>query len=209
MRVAPVRADVSLRRRIHLHGFGVARQGPWITVEKLRCCSLSPHIGHLLPPNAPIWGHSEPDSWSRSARCRLFQQADHQREAPERVMGDSSRCGVAPSGHRLLPSGHGIVVLAAGCFGTHTSALTPPHLYAAPVDVGLRVRYSTGAERPLSDRRTEAMQYPACGIRRMILPRTPVNKGSRSPDSCAPTAPALPHLALKPSVSDLLLLRLV
>jgi hypothetical protein len=33
--MAPVRADVSLRRRIHFHGFGVARQGPWCTVEKV------------------------------------------------------------------------------------------------------------------------------------------------------------------------------
>jgi hypothetical protein len=29
--VAPSKADVSLRRRLHFHGFGVARQGPWIT----------------------------------------------------------------------------------------------------------------------------------------------------------------------------------
>jgi hypothetical protein len=33
--MAPVRVDVSLRRRIHFHGFGVARQGPWCTVEKV------------------------------------------------------------------------------------------------------------------------------------------------------------------------------
>jgi hypothetical protein len=29
--VAPSKADVSLRRRLYFHGFGVARQGPWIT----------------------------------------------------------------------------------------------------------------------------------------------------------------------------------
>jgi hypothetical protein len=32
--MAPVRADVSQATDIHFHGFGVARQGPWITVEK-------------------------------------------------------------------------------------------------------------------------------------------------------------------------------
>src|SRR5215204_4491899 len=34
MCMAPVRVDISLRRRIHFHGFGVARQGPWCTVDK-------------------------------------------------------------------------------------------------------------------------------------------------------------------------------
>src|SRR5215204_1912536 len=33
--MSPVRVDVSLRRQIHFHGFGVARQGPLITVEKV------------------------------------------------------------------------------------------------------------------------------------------------------------------------------
>src|SRR5215208_3410829 len=42
-------------------------------------------------------------------------------------------------------------------------------------------------------------------VRRITLLRTPVHKGSRSPDSCAPTAPALPHPALESSVSRLLL----
>ena len=30
----------------HFHAFGVARQGPWNTVEKLPWCSLSPQIGY-------------------------------------------------------------------------------------------------------------------------------------------------------------------
>ena len=41
------------------------------------------------------------------------------------------------------------------------------------------------------------MRDLACELRRTPLPRTPVNKGSRSPDSCAPTAPALSHPALE------------
>ena len=57
----------------------------------------------------------------------------------------------------------------AGCFESHASTLTPPCLYAAPVDMGFRVRYSTGSERPLSDLRTEAIQDPACGLRRISL----------------------------------------
>jgi hypothetical protein len=37
--MAPVRDDVSSKRRIHFHGFGVTRQGPWCTVEK---CAAEP-----------------------------------------------------------------------------------------------------------------------------------------------------------------------
>jgi hypothetical protein len=48
--VAPSKADVSLRRRLHFHGFGVARQGPWITwVNKARYYAFSAHtVRHLI-----------------------------------------------------------------------------------------------------------------------------------------------------------------
>jgi hypothetical protein len=59
----------------------------------------------------------------------------------------------------------------------NTTVFTPLYPYAAPVDMGFRVRYSTGTERHLSDHRTEAMQYAVCGLRRTPQP---VEKRARS-----------------------------
>jgi hypothetical protein len=44
------------------------------------------------------------------------------------------------------------------------------------------------------------MQDPASELRRIPLLGSRVNKGSRSPDSYAPTAPARSHLALELSL---------
>src|SRR5215204_4805187 len=57
--MAPVRADVSSRRRIHFHGFGVARQGPWCTVEKVG-------VG-------PVGGPREPENEVKTLRKRRIQ----------------------------------------------------------------------------------------------------------------------------------------
>jgi hypothetical protein len=71
------------------------------------------------------------------------------------------------------------------------TTFTPLYLYAAPLDVGFGVRYSTRAECPLSNHRTETIQYAVCGFLRIYLPRTPVNRGA----GCERTVPDLrmPH----------------
>ena len=50
------RADVKIASAAaHFHGFGVARQGPWCTVEKRPLCPLWPQIGHQT---RQFWGVS-------------------------------------------------------------------------------------------------------------------------------------------------------
>ena len=52
MYMALGRVDVSLRRRIHFHGFGVARQGPWDTVEKVGVELITSRYLALKAPKA-------------------------------------------------------------------------------------------------------------------------------------------------------------
>jgi hypothetical protein len=59
MYMAPGGVDVSLRRRIHFHGFGVAQQGPWDTVEKVV-------VG-------PVGGPKDAQNKVKTLRKRRFQ----------------------------------------------------------------------------------------------------------------------------------------
>src|SRR5215212_7742682 len=51
-----------------------------------------------------------------------------------------------------------------------------PHSYSDPQHLGGTLRYSIGADSQFSSHRTGAMHDPASELRRISLPRTPVNK---------------------------------
>ena len=53
------------------------------------------------------------------------------------------------------------------------------YIRTASQDVALRVRYSTGARRPCDAPKERAMQDHGFDLRRILLPRTSVNKGRR------------------------------
>src|SRR5215208_603930 len=76
MCMAPVRAVVSSRRRIHFHGFGVARQGSWITVEKVG-------VG-------PVGGPREPEIKTNTLRKRRIRPLSRGQKRAQR--GFSTGC---------------------------------------------------------------------------------------------------------------------
>src|SRR5215210_7819213 len=73
--------------------------------------------------------------------------------------------------------------------------LLPSMVGRSSFHLGLRARQPLQTQRVLC--RGSAF---SSHLRRIFLPGTSVNKGSRSPDSCAPTAPALSHLVLELSL---------
>src|SRR5215213_3642410 len=90
MCMAPVRADVSSRRRIHFHGFGVARQGRWITVEKVV-------VGPVSSPEP------HPNTWTSTPKhCngRVFESLKDARNGPRGVFQQAAEFSEVPHSPR-------------------------------------------------------------------------------------------------------------
>src|SRR5215218_3001727 len=79
-------------------------------------------------------------------------------------------------GISCLPSlGKSIISAALG----HLISFTSLHTYSHPQHLVIALRYATGQECQFSPYRTGAMQEAGCELRRIFLPRTPVNKPLR------------------------------
>ena len=74
--MAPVRADVSQATDIHFHGFGVARQGPWFTVEKVGIELIATPNRARNAPKAVCLVPFGARSWVKAATKDVFQQPD-------------------------------------------------------------------------------------------------------------------------------------
>ncbi len=98
MCMAPGRVDVSFRRRIHFHGFGVARQGPWW--RSLPNCSRSSVVSPSRSPSSTscCLFHLLRDSLAMPSSSAIFG-IDFSEERLSWTASDlnsGGQCGVGP-----------------------------------------------------------------------------------------------------------------